>query len=268
MRVPSRRWPRFVKNVKPKLMIKPKKKKVITGASTPITLPSIGLIKEVSIADIAANENIQRIYPISQMEVDRMADNLAENGLAYPLTVVKHVGGLIMLDGERRRQALIKLGISRVLVIVKEVDEEDQLAVAILLNQIRRKNWVIRGQEVIHLLDYAKRHIQSLRESDDSIRRSNDWVAIQLGFKSQCRVDQLSKIVQYDSTLLSRVDSGEISFEDAYRKSISQPAKAPKHKGLNKDSFTCNCPLSENCSLLQNYLTGNKRMKGGRREAA
>ncbi len=224
-------------------MKKTKKKRVPVSG-----LPAMGVVRDVNVSDLFPAEEIRKIYPVNDYEVDRMIDNLNENGLLYPLIAFERDGTIQVLDGDIRRHALLKMGVNTIPVIIKRVANEDIVPVSILINQRKRKTWEMRGKEVHFLLEYAGRHLSDLMQNDESITRSNDWVAKQLGFKSQTRVDQLVKIVAYDDTLLNRVDAGEFSFAEAYNKVIRKPATPPVVNDLDKNNVQhkCNCPFFKN----------------------
>ena len=221
-----------------------------------IGLPTMGALREVDAASLKRNSELELIYPTTPPAVARMKNNLSEHGMNNPPIVYQRGQDLFILDGKVRVESLLQLGVKNVIVVVKEIADADIVPAAILTNQRKQKTWLMRAMEVEHLRDYAMRNLSELQRNDESITRANDWVAQMLGFKSQCRVDQLRKIVAFDKDLLAFVDTKEISFQEAYNRATRNPAP-PKVKGANKNSFKCNCPLQSTCETLKAFLAGD-----------
>ena len=87
-----------------------------TGQATSETL--------INIEDIHPNPNQPRTH-FDEMELQELADSISEHGVLQPLLVRRDGKGYQIIAGERRYQASKLAEISKVPVIVKDVDETE-----------------------------------------------------------------------------------------------------------------------------------------------
>lgn len=87
----------------------------------------------VNIEDIHPNPNQPRTH-FDEKELQELADSISEHGVLQPLLVRRDGKGYQIITGERRYQASKLAEISKVPVIVKDVDETEVLALALIEN--------------------------------------------------------------------------------------------------------------------------------------
>lgn len=87
----------------------------------------------VNIEDIHPNPNQPRTH-FDEKELQELADSISEHGVLQPLLVRRDGKGYQIIAGERRYQASKLAEISKVPVIVKDVDETEVLALALIEN--------------------------------------------------------------------------------------------------------------------------------------
>jgi ParB family transcriptional regulator, chromosome partitioning protein len=101
--------------------------------------PSSPLVKmhdnflEIDPAIIKANPRQPR-KNFSEPEIDELADSIKEYGVLQPLIVTRRGDEYELIAGERRLRASKKAGLKKVPVIVREVDEQKKLELALVEN--------------------------------------------------------------------------------------------------------------------------------------
>jgi ParB/RepB/Spo0J family partition protein len=76
-----------------------------------------------------------------QEELDALQDSIRQQGILVPLTVYEDDGKLFLLDGERRWRSALKLGMSRVPVIVQPKPDRLQNLMMMFAIHHRRQDW-------------------------------------------------------------------------------------------------------------------------------
>jgi len=84
---------------------------------------------KLPIEDIVPNPNQPRIH-FNETELRELSESIQEHGVLQPLLVRKHGNGYEIIAGERRYQASKLAG----LVIIKDVNDEEMLALALIEN--------------------------------------------------------------------------------------------------------------------------------------
>lgn len=87
----------------------------------------------INIEDIHPNPNQPRTH-FDEKELQELADSISEHGVLQPLLVRRDGKGYQIIAGERRYQASKLAEISKVPVIVKDVDDTEVLALALIEN--------------------------------------------------------------------------------------------------------------------------------------
>ena len=99
--------------------------------------PSENELRAVPLARIVANPFQPRREFVAS-ELNELADSIRQNGLLQPLVVRRAPGGVEqryqLVAGERRLRAVTSLGWSEVSVVVKDVDDETLLILALVEN--------------------------------------------------------------------------------------------------------------------------------------
>lgn len=103
-----------------------------TGGSAASTSNAASETK-LPIEDIVPNPNQPRIH-FSETELRELSESIQEHGVLQPLLVRKHGNGYEIIAGERRYQASKLAGLEELPVIIKEVNDEEMLALALIEN--------------------------------------------------------------------------------------------------------------------------------------
>lgn len=88
---------------------------------------------KLPIEDIVPNPNQPRIH-FNESELRELSESIQEHGVLQPLLVRKHGNGYEIIAGERRYQASKLAGLEELPVIIKEVNDEEMLALALIEN--------------------------------------------------------------------------------------------------------------------------------------
>ena len=86
---------------------------------------------KLPIEDIVPNPNQPRIH-FNETELRELSESIQEHGVLQPLLVRKHGNGYEIIAGERRYQASKLAGLEELPVIIKEVNDEEMLALALI----------------------------------------------------------------------------------------------------------------------------------------
>lgn len=93
---------------------------------------------ECPIEDVVPNEGQPRKL-FDKAAIDELAQSIQEKGIIQPLIVRKLGGGKFeLIAGERRLRASLQLGLEKVPVIIKDVDDQESLELALIENIQRR----------------------------------------------------------------------------------------------------------------------------------
>ena len=88
---------------------------------------------KVPIEDIFPNPNQPRTQ-FNDSELKELSESITEHGVLQPLLVRKRNNGYEIIAGERRYQASKLAGLTKLPVIVKDVDDQEMLALALIEN--------------------------------------------------------------------------------------------------------------------------------------
>lgn len=88
---------------------------------------------KLPIEDIVPNPNQPRIH-FNETELRELSESIKEHGVLQPLLVRKHGNGYEIIAGERRYQASKLAGLEELPVIIKDVNDEEMLALALIEN--------------------------------------------------------------------------------------------------------------------------------------
>lgn len=88
---------------------------------------------KLPIEDIVPNPNQPRIH-FNETELRELSESIQEHGVLQPLLVRKHGNGYEIIAGERRYQASKLAGLEELPVIIKKVNDEEMLALALIEN--------------------------------------------------------------------------------------------------------------------------------------
>lgn len=88
---------------------------------------------KLPIEDIVPNPNQPRVR-FNETELRELSESIQEHGVLQPLLVRKHGNGYEIIAGERRYQASKLAGLEELPVIIKDVNDEEMLALALIEN--------------------------------------------------------------------------------------------------------------------------------------
>lgn len=92
-----------------------------------------GQENKVSIQEIHPNPNQPRTH-FNETQLQELSESIREHGVLQPLLVRKNPEGYEIIAGERRYQAAKLAGIEELPVIIKDVDDQEMLALALIEN--------------------------------------------------------------------------------------------------------------------------------------
>ena len=92
-----------------------------------------GQENNVAIQEIQPNPNQPRTH-FNETQLQELSESIREHGVLQPLLVRKSAKGYEIIAGERRYQAAKIAGIEELPVIIKDVDDQEMLALALIEN--------------------------------------------------------------------------------------------------------------------------------------
>ena len=90
----------------------------------------------LKIHDIMPNENQPR-KTFDEEKIGELADSIKEHGIIQPIVVRKKDKGYEIVAGERRWRAAIKAELTEVPCLIRELDDEQNMLIAIIENMQR-----------------------------------------------------------------------------------------------------------------------------------
>ncbi|MEZ4606790.1 MAG: ParB/RepB/Spo0J family partition protein [Deinococcales bacterium] len=186
-----------------------KAKKSALGRGLDALLPKVELqsgIKEVAIESLS----VSPFQPRKRLDVDaigELAQSIAEKGILQPIVVRSKEGLYEIVAGERRFRAAQQLGLKTVPVIVKELNDQEALEIAIIENLQR---------ESLSAVEEARAFKQLM-----GFGLNQEALAKAVG-KSRSAVANALRLLSLSDAALASLDTGEISAGHA-RAILSQP---------------------------------------------
>lgn len=92
-----------------------------------------GPVTELSVREIHRNEHQPRVI-FNEEELSDLADSIKQVGILQPIVVRPEGDGYEIVAGERRFQAACKLGLETVPVVVRSIDQNESLELALIEN--------------------------------------------------------------------------------------------------------------------------------------
>lgn len=93
-------------------------------------------VKYIKIHDIMPNTNQPR-KTFNEEKIEELAASIKEHGIIQPIVVRKHKKGYEIVAGERRWRAAMKAELSVVPCLIRELDDEQNMLIAIIENMQR-----------------------------------------------------------------------------------------------------------------------------------
>ncbi|NCU44288.1 ParB/RepB/Spo0J family partition protein [Candidatus Falkowbacteria bacterium] len=149
---------------------------------------------------IQANRQQPR-QEFNQESLRELADSIKECGILQPLIVAKTTVGYELIAGERRLRAAKLIGLKTVPVIVRSVDEQQKLALALIEN-IQREN--------LNPLEEALAYRRLL----DEFQLTQDELAVRVG-KPRSTITNLLRLLNLSATAQQALRSGQLNLGQA-----------------------------------------------------
>lgn len=195
---------------------------------------SIG--RMIPIDSIRPNPN----QPRQQMgDLSDLAASIQEKGILEPLIVRKHEGGYQIISGERRYQAAMKVGLSELPCVERDVDDSETLELALIENLQRKDLTPFEESEALGQLvaEHAYTHeniAKRIGRSRSSITETLSLNQMPADIQQLCRLADihskslLLQIVRQDSPekmveLIEKISKEQLS-RDAVRKATKKPS--------------------------------------------
>lgn len=105
------------------------------GLSTLIPQRSVGLAApaDISIDRVRPNPNQPR-RRFDEAELATLAESIREHGVLQPILVTETIDGYRLVAGERRLRAAAAAGLERIPAVIRQLDDQAQLEVALIEN--------------------------------------------------------------------------------------------------------------------------------------
>lgn len=185
----------------------------LLGAGTVVDAEREGALRELPVADIRPNRYQPRraFDPAASKE---LKDSLLANGLLQPIVVRPTANGFELVAGERRWRAAKDLGWKRIPAVVREVDEQTLLTLALVENLQRASLSPIDEAEGYEKL--GREFHLSQAEIAQAVGRERSTVAnairlLQLPKSVQQLLDEGALSAGHARALLSLEDDREIT---------------------------------------------------------
>lgn len=170
----------------------------------------------LKINDIEPNKGQPRSY-FDKEKMEELADSIAEHGVLQPIIVREIAEGRYqIISGERRWRASRMAGLNEVPIIIRDLDEQAILEVALIENLQR---------EDLNVIEEAKGY----KELMTNFSMTQETVAKRVG-KSRPVIANALRLIALPEEVLSLVEGGELSPGHAR-------ALLPLLEKMNKDAF-------------------------------
>jgi ParB family chromosome partitioning protein len=166
---------------------------------------AIGRLVAIDLLDPNPNQPRQVMGDLSEL----MA-SVAEKGIIEPLIVRQRAGRYQIIAGERRYHAAVQVGLRDVPVIVRDVDDEEVMELALVENLQRKDLTAFEEAEALHQLGEKCRYThedmaRKLGKSRTAITESLSLTAMPEEVRNLCRLADITA----KSTLLQIVRQGD-----------------------------------------------------------
>lgn len=157
-----------------------------------------GGVKQVPLDEIEPNPRQPRTH-FDQDNLQDLSASIREHGILQPLVVTQSASGFgyQLIAGERRLQAARMAGLERVPVIVREVNDQQRLELALIENLQR---------DDLNPLDAA----EGYRQLADEFNLSHDDIATRVG-KSRTAITNTLRLLKLSPPIRQALADGEIS---------------------------------------------------------
>ena len=213
---------------------------VLVDSNEPASQPSNGL-QELAV-DLLQRGQYQPRREMNQEALQELADSIAEQGIMQPLVVREIASGRYeIVAGERRWRAAQLAGLDTVPVIIRELNDEAAIALALIEN-IQRED--LNAMEQAIALDRLKREFNLTQEQ----------VAKAVG-KSRAAVANLLRLMSLNTDVQQLLDAGSIDFGHA---KLLLSLEGDQQSVVARDVSQRELTVRETEKLIANIKSGDK----------
>lgn len=211
-------------------------------------------ISKVNINDVLVSDETKSIYDYSnrESEINTLVESIGSIGQQQPIIVIKKDEKYLILDGFLRREAMVRLNLDGINVIVVEFEETDEFSLSDLIihHQIRKqKTNRERLNEIKTILRIDSKNPNPLRDKEERVK----LVSSLLGVKGWGRnnVFTLENILRWekkngtDLRLSEKVLTNEISVNRA-----QETIRLIEDPSFDKEK-------EKECKVIEGFLQGN-----------
>jgi len=167
------------------------------GGDAEFRIPPGATIVELPIEQIRPSPKQPRTH-FDPQALDELADSIRTNGILQPILVrAIHPGIWEIVAGERRYRASLKAGLVRIPVVVKELADDEALAIGLIENLVR---------EDIGPLETARAY----RRLMDEFGWSQETMGRRVG-KSRSAIANALRLLELPAAIIDSLDRGQIS---------------------------------------------------------
>ena len=160
-------------------------------------LKPMSQMSEIDITEIIPNPTQPRTQ-FDEEALDELADSIRQLGVIQPVTVKKGDGGkYVIISGERRWRASRMAGLTEVPVVIKELSDDEAMALALIENLQR---------EDLNAIEEA----QGIKALMDTLSLTQDEAAERVG-KSRPAVANALRLLKLPDSVIALVSDGKLS---------------------------------------------------------
>ncbi len=153
-------------------------------------------VKYIKIHDIMPNVNQPR-KTFNEDKIEELAASIKEHGIIQPIVVRKHKKGYEIVAGERRWRAAMKAELSQVPCLIRELDDEQNMLIAIIENMQR---------EDLNPIEEA----EGLRQMTDTFGMTQEQVSKSVG-KSRPYITNCMRLLKLPEYIKESIAEGQLS---------------------------------------------------------
>ncbi|MGD8632618.1 MAG: ParB/RepB/Spo0J family partition protein [Anaerolineales bacterium] len=155
-------------------------------------------IQQIPVANVKPNPRQPRL-DMDEGELSSLSDSIKEHGVLQPIVVLPEDrdGAFTLIAGERRLRAAKQAGLGEIPAIIRQVDERQQLELALIENLQRAD---------LNPLEAA----EGYRQLIDDFELSHDEIAKRIG-KSRTAVTNTIRLLKLSAAVRTALQAGKIS---------------------------------------------------------
>ena len=153
-------------------------------------------VKYIKINDIMPNVNQPR-KTFNEDKIEELAASIKEHGIIQPIVVRKHKTGYEIVAGERRWRAARKAELTQVPCLIRELDDEQNMLIAIIENMQR---------EDLNPIEEA----EGLRQMTDTFGMTQEQVSKSVG-KSRPYITNSMRLLKLPDYIKNSIAEGQLT---------------------------------------------------------